>query len=186
MSNSLPHALLTLDPEPARTLVGSYPRNHLITSSVRGPISFDVVVAIGLLQLGDADKCTAQDAHSRELGEEGSMRVRPPGAGRLEVAVETRMLRQPSRHLGRFVGSIVVEHEMLASLLHPAVNAVNLKLRIVCLLFEAHDTTQIWRGSRLLRKLSMALTWMNRVFDSGIAPPLHPIDADERRPMFKH
>src|ERR1700737_3779705 len=74
-----------------------------------------VVGEIGIdggLQLDDRAEDTAADALPRHLGEEVLDRVEPGGRGWGEMESPARMARQPSQHLGMFVGGIVVEHRV--------------------------------------------------------------------------
>src|SRR5215472_11641423 len=74
---------------------------------VLGEISID-----GGLQVDDRAEHTTADALPRHLGEEVLDRVEPGGRGRCEMEGPARMARQPSQHLGMFVGGMVVEHRV--------------------------------------------------------------------------
>jgi hypothetical protein len=72
-----------------------------------GKISID-----GGLQLDDRAEDTAADALPRHLGEEVLDRFEPGGRGRGESKDPAWMALQPSQHLGRFVGGVVVKHRV--------------------------------------------------------------------------
>jgi len=70
------------------------------------------VVVDGGFQIVDAGVTAPADALCRDLGKEAFDQVEPGRAGRREVQLEARVLRQPGLDLGRLVGGVVVEHEM--------------------------------------------------------------------------
>ena len=70
------------------------------------------VVVDGGLQIVDAGVSAPVDALCRDLGKEAFDQVEPGRACWREVQLEARVLRQPCPNLGRFVGGVVVEHEM--------------------------------------------------------------------------
>jgi hypothetical protein len=82
------------------------------------------VVVDGDLQFVDAGVTAPADALGRDFGKEAFDQVEPGRAGRREVQLEARVLRQPGLDLGRLVGGVVVEHEMhVARLEDSAVDA---------------------------------------------------------------
>ena len=65
-------------------------------------------------ECGHEGKIAVSDLAGRYGGEvrHGCVTRSPGRAGRREMQMETRMLRQPCLDLGRLVGGVVVEHDM--------------------------------------------------------------------------
>ena len=85
-------------------LGGLGPDERFGAGIVVGEISID-----GGLQVGDRAEDAAADALPGHLREKVLDGVEPGGRGRREMEGPTRVTRQPSQHLGMFVGGIVVD-----------------------------------------------------------------------------
>jgi len=73
---------------------------------------FANVAPNGSDQGGHTVECTPADALARDLGEKALNEIQPRSAGRGEVEMKARMLREPRLHCGVLVGAAVVENEM--------------------------------------------------------------------------
>ena len=79
---------------------------------LRAGVVLEEVVVDRVLEIVDAGVAAAADLLCGDLGEEALDEVQPGRAGGREMQFEPRVLLQPRLHLGRFVGGIVVEHDV--------------------------------------------------------------------------
>jgi hypothetical protein len=82
------------------------------------------IIVDRVLQIVDAGVAATADALCGDLGEEALDKVHPRRAGGGEVQLEPGVLFQPSLHLGRLVGGVVIENQVdAARFLHGSVDA---------------------------------------------------------------